>query len=616
MMVGALMTLGGDPRDARQRPVRRSGVDGGRAVRFPGLGQQPADAAERFLPEYGGRLGVRPGRRRRGDGEHRSSRGAPARSWTRSATRRCSWWPACWARSDSIVTLSLAGRIHTWQIVRTEQPHDEFDRSLAVLLFASLIAASCSGAGDDPDASSELLAHQVALKPELVGVHPRVFVTSAGLDALRQRARTTHRAEWSKVICESRRVEGRAAAGAGSAGAAVAERRRVRDRRSRPRLRRRAEARVSGGGEGVDARGDRLRTVGLHLQQTEHRSGRRPSAVRDRLGVRPAATTTSPRPSARASGSRSNVTPPSSTTRLRRGPDEKLNFTQNHDFIPTAGLAVTALALMGESKDAERWAVARARAPSSRRPAAEPRRLLLRRLRVLDLLVALAGALSRRLGACHRREPVGPRRVPQLEDLPRARAAARRPERLRLRRHLGRRADARRRRAPNTRASIPAARCRAISTSCTASPRVLQDPQAQAVAERYASFGHSNLEEFWTLLWRDPSLKAGADRRRCRSPHHFEDSGVVYMRTSWAKDATAIAFKAGPPEGHRVAALLPHASGVAARQRPCASGRRQLHRVGARPLPHRRHRLRRPALGAQPQHADVCRRGSRDRDAA
>ena len=84
----------------------------------------------------------------------------------------------------------------------------------------------------------------------------------------------------------------------------------------------------------------------------------------------------------------------------------------------------------------------------------------------------------------------------------------------------------------------------------------LKDPQAQAVAERYASFGHSNLEEFWTLLWRDPSLKPAAMDSIPLS-HHFEDSGVVYARTSWNKDATAIAFKAGPPEGHRVAALLP-----------------------------------------------------------
>ena len=39
------------------------------------------------------------------------------------------------------------------------------------------------------------------------------------------------------------------------------------------------------------------------------------------------------------------------------GPKRQQNFTQNHDFIPTAGLAVTALALMGESPRAETWAV-------------------------------------------------------------------------------------------------------------------------------------------------------------------------------------------------------------------------------------------------------------------
>jgi hypothetical protein len=84
----------------------------------------------------------------------------------------------------------------------------------------------------------------------------------------------------------------------------------------------------------------------------------------------------------------------------------------------------------------------------------------------------------------------------------------------------------------------------------------LTDPEAQAVAERYASFGHTNLEEFWTLLWRDPSIVA-APIDALPLSHHFKDSGVVYIRSSWAKDATAIAFKAGPPEGHRVAALLP-----------------------------------------------------------
>ena len=54
----------------------------------------------------------------------------------------------------------------------------------------------------------ELLAHKVALKPELVGVHPRVFVTAAGLETLRERARTTHRAEWSRVIARLAAMKG------------------------------------------------------------------------------------------------------------------------------------------------------------------------------------------------------------------------------------------------------------------------------------------------------------------------------------------------------------------------------------------------------------------------
>ncbi len=82
----------------------------------------------------------------------------------------------------------------------------------------------------------------------------------------------------------------------------------------------------------------------------------------------------------------------------------------------------------------------------------------------------------------------------------------------------------------------------------------LRDPEAQAVAERYARAGHSNLEEYWTLLWRDPSLKA-APITALPLTHHFEDSGVVFQRTSWEADATAVAFKAGPPEGHRAAGL-------------------------------------------------------------
>ncbi|MEO6393459.1 MAG: heparinase II/III family protein, partial [Pyrinomonadaceae bacterium] len=38
--------------------------------------------------------------------------------------------------------------------------------------------------------------------------------------------------------------------------------------------------------------------------------------------------------------------------------------------------------------------------------------------------------------------------------------------------------------------------------------------------------------------------------------HYFADHDVVYWRSSWADDATAFAFKAGPPEGHATKALL------------------------------------------------------------
>src|SRR5258708_3309822 len=35
---------------------------------------------------------------------------------------------------------------------------------------------------------------------------------------------------------------------------------------------------------------------------------------------------------------------------------KQLNFTQNHDFITTSGLGIAALALLGESKNAPKWA--------------------------------------------------------------------------------------------------------------------------------------------------------------------------------------------------------------------------------------------------------------------
>jgi hypothetical protein len=75
------------------------------------------------------------------------------------------------------------------------------------------------------------------------------------------------------------------------------------------------------------------------------------------------------------------------------------------------------------------------------------------------------------------------------------------------------------------------------------------------VASRCAAFGHTNQEEWWTLLWRDPELQP-SPMSAIPTSHLFEDSGVAFFRTSWDANATAVALKAGPPEGHRAARLI------------------------------------------------------------
>jgi hypothetical protein len=78
---------------------------------------------------------------------------------------------------------------------------------------------------------------------------------------------------------------------------------------------------------------------------------------------------------------------------------------------------------------------------------------------------------------------------------------------------------------------------------------------AQGVADWLRAKGQVNAEEFWTFVWYDPKVKAVPIERQ-EKWHYFADHEVVYWRSSWADDATAFAFKAGPPEGHATKALL------------------------------------------------------------
>ena len=69
------------------------------------------------------------------------------------------------------------------------------------------------------------------------------------------------------------------------------------------------------------------------------------------------------------------------------------------------------------------------------------------------------------------------------------------------------------------------------------------------------SKGQVNAEEFWTFIWYNSAIKATPIDKQ-EKWHYFSDHEVVYWRSSWDDDATAFAFKAGPPEGHAAAAKL------------------------------------------------------------
>lgn len=78
------------------------------------------------------------------------------------------------------------------------------------------------------------------------------------------------------------------------------------------------------------------------------------------------------------------------------------------------------------------------------------------------------------------------------------------------------------------------------------------DGEAQGVANWLKAKGQVNAEEFWTFIWYNPSIKAVSIDDQPKS-HYFKDHEVVFWRDSWDDDATAFAFKAGPPEGHATA---------------------------------------------------------------
>ena len=82
-----------------------------------------------------------------------------------------------------------------------------------------------------------------------------------------------------------------------------------------------------------------------------------------------------------------------------------------------------------------------------------------------------------------------------------------------------------------------------------------QSGEAQGVAEWLKRLGQVNAEDFWSLVWYDANLKPVPIGRQ-PAWHYFPDYEVFYWRSDWSKEATAFAFKCGPPEGHHTESLL------------------------------------------------------------
>jgi hypothetical protein len=433
--------------------------------------------------------------------------------------------------------------------------------TVALAVLALGLFASAAPAGEPAQARAQeavppfdqLLAHHFQLKPELVGVHPRVFVTAREIEALRLRARTTHKDEWTRALAtlvapkqgpppipgpQERRSQNNVALAITGVSLAYAI-------EQDPAYLKAAKAWVlaaidyepwgyTSNKPNTDlAAGHLLYAIGwaydllYHDFTPDERARIRTSLERHAELVYEA---------------------------FAPKPTRQLNFTQNHDFIPTAGLAVTALALMGESPNAGKWAVlARAhhhRAGQLLSPDGYYYEGMEYWIFSSPWLVHFLDAWEHSTGEslwdrgqfrnwkyylAHAVLPDG-QTVVDFGDIWQG---------------------------PLTRAKQGEDYAREYPTGTLKSNfnvlyRVaarFQDPETQAAAGRLAAFGHTNQEEWWTLLWRDASL-APAPMSAIPLTHHFEDSGVVYYRTSWNADATAVAFKAGPPEGHRVTRLL------------------------------------------------------------
>lgn len=78
-----------------------------------------------------------------------------------------------------------------------------------------------------------------------------------------------------------------------------------------------------------------------------------------------------------------------------------------------------------------------------------------------------------------------------------------------------------------------------------------QNKEIQGVADWLKKKGQVSAEEMWSFIWYNPAIQSTPIEKQ-QTWHYFPDNDVVFWRSSWEDDATAFSFKCSPPEGHSV----------------------------------------------------------------
>ncbi|HET6863528.1 MAG TPA: DUF4962 domain-containing protein, partial [Pyrinomonadaceae bacterium] len=391
-----------------------------------------------------------------------------------------------------------------------------------------------------------------ALRPELAGIHPRVYVTDKEIEDLRQRSRTTHRELWQQVLANVRALRSEPPAPPAQkrreqndVGIAIAEAAFVykveRDPKYLAAAKKFMDAAVSydiwgyaNNKPNVDlAAGHLLYGLGwgydmLYNDLTEAERVR----YRDKLIKQ-------------ARIMAEYFKPKSGRTYA---------YSQNHTFIPIAGLGVAAYALYGETPEAAGWA-SLARAIFDRVLATYSQDGYYYEgfeywIFSTPWLVHYLDAHLHSTGEDLYDQP-GFRAMPQyvahsmlpsggyvfdfgdIFEGPLTRAGE---------------GDEYSRTHPGGR----------FNTNYNLLYRLAQrfnSGETQGIAAWLKGFNQVNAEDYWSLVWYEPNVKAVPIEKQPAS-YYFKDHDVVYWRSSWSKDATAVAFKCGPSEGHHTRQLL------------------------------------------------------------